>query len=324
LPNGKGGDQALLGPTQGKDGAPGPAQSGAHGAGAQPGTATEDAVSIPKPRFDEINQRARNLAKDNIRLEAERDTLQRLIDSGRITVEGGKTSATFAAAEKTPQEQIAELQAEQRALAKQFSDGAFDADEWEEKRQGIDNRIWDLRSRSQNGANGATPKSPDLYLDEKTAEIEQQFPILQHLTKEQLQPIAKMAIAYMEFEEKPFNANDPRSVLDLRRRVAQMASQKYYLEGEEPAPDGQNNSASGAPATQPTASARPGGGVTPLQRAGKIALAASHPPNLNQSPGGTKGGLPSLTEESLVGMTTEDIAALPPEVLDRIEQQGLP
>ncbi len=173
-------------------------------------------------------------------------------------------------------------------------------------------------------------------MTERTDEIAEQYPIVQHLTKDHLEPLAKIAVATMDFEGKAYNSRDPSSVLDLRNRIAKMADQAYEMDGV-PSPSRQSPTATPTPAqpgAQPAAppgdqpaaqpaAATPPGAVTAAQRQAKLELAARQPVPLTGVPGTGQGGIDGMTEEDFVALSTEEIAALPVETLDRIAEQGI-
>lgn len=283
-------------------------------------------ITIPKARFDQVRERARDAQIAAIEAKAESKTLRDLLERGVIQphqLPGGAPPAQAPA--PTIPEQVSTLREQQRALATDFEGGRIGAAEWEKQRQDVDDKILELRL---NERQAQPAQNEDLLLTERTDAIVVQYPILEHLTKAHLDPLGKIAVATMEFEGKTYNSNDPSSVLDLRQRIAKMADQAYEIEGVA-SPSRQTQAPATepaqAPAAAPTAStpapAQPG--VTPEQRKAKLDLAAQQPPSLTSAPGSTTGGLDGLTEESFLAMSTEEVAQLPTEVLDRIAAQGL-
>lgn len=281
-------------------------------------------ITIPKARFDEVRGKAREAQIAVIRAEAENKTLRDLIDRGIIQphqAPGGTAVTPTPTAPPTISEQVATLRTQQQGLANDFEGGRMGAGEWEKKRQDIDDRILELRLNDR--APVAQP-TEDLLLSERTNEIVVQYPILDHLQKEHLDPLAAIAIATMKFEGNVYDSNNPASVLDLRTRIAKMADQAYEMEGvhspsrQPPATTQQPDPAAPAPATPGTASAAPEPAVTAAERKAKLELAARQPPSLTSAPGTTTGGLADLSDDQFLAMSTEEVAALPESVLDRI------
>lgn len=306
LPGGGGQDQPA-----GKDGKP--QKDGQQEPGGQ------ETIMVPKARFDKVNRTAHELARRLERTEGERDALKDLANGKG---QGAQASQPAAAPEQTPEQRIAALRAEQKGLAKKFGEGEIDADEWEDQRQALDDQIWSIRESGLKAQPAQGKTGSDLYLDEKTAEIEANHPVLQTLTSEDLYYPTKYAMVWMEQNGTPYTKGDPRSILQLREVTASFCDQ-FYGQKASQTPGAQTPQTPAAPANGKGNGQQPQIAVTPEQRAAKLALAARHPPNLMQSPGTKQGGEAGLTPEHFANMSEDEIAALPQEVRDRIEQQGL-
>ncbi len=298
----------------------------------------DEKITIPKARFDEVLARSREAQIEVIRKDAENKTLRDLIDRGVIQphqVPGGTPAQTPEPTPPTTTERVTGMRGEQQSLAAEFEAGRISATDWEKQRQGIDDQILELRiSESRASDPAAGPQTEDLLLTERTDKIASDYPIVQHLTKEHLTPLAKIAVATMDFEGKAYNAQDPTSVLDLRTRIAKMADQAYEMDGIY-SPSRQTPTATttlvepvATPAAQPGATpavqpAAAPGPVTAAQRQAKLNLAARQPAPLTSVPGTGQGGVDGMTEDEFVALSTEAIEALPKETLDRIAAQGI-
>lgn len=322
-----------------------PAQAAAPGTTPDPEPGPDpESITIPKARFDEVLARSREAQIENIRKDAENKTLRDLIDRGVIQphqVPGGTPAIQPEVKPLTTAERVTGLRGQQQGLAADFEGGKIGASDWEKQRQDIDDQILELRISESRGTDPAPgPQTEDLLLSERTDKIADDYPIVQHLTKEHLEPLAKIAVATMDFEGKAYNPQNPASVLDLRTRIAKMADQAYEMDGvaspsrnpptatptpAEPGatPTAQPAATPGQPAAaQPAAATDP---VTAAQREAKLALAARQPVPITGVPGGGQGGgVDGMTEEEFVALTTEEIEALPAETLDRIAAQGIP
>lgn len=208
---------------------------------------------------------------------------------------------------QTPQQRLAALKDRKIALASQYEAGDLTPTEYARQGMELDDQIDEVRHASRAPA-AAAPRQ-DMRLQEETARLEAEHPILGQLEGNQIETLATLAALDMAREGSPHIVGDAFSTLELRRRTAMAATRVYgHLVQAKPA---------GKPKP---ADAKP----TPGQRQGKLAAAAQHPPNLAK-PGLTPGtgGHEGLTEEAILAMTPEQIAAIPKEVLDRIERQGL-
>jgi hypothetical protein len=186
----------------------------------------------------------------------------------------------------------------------------------------IEDRVAGLRAQEATRAAPEPDINSDGWLNDGTAWLEQNTPILRHVLPDELKLLEPMAIREMAGEGTPFNRQSPRSVFDLRARVIEMGEHFY---GHRMTPEdrafidrreGRGGSAPAGAAGQP-AGARPAraGGVTTAQRAEKDALAARMPPDITKV--GQAATADGVTDDQIVNMTDEQIEALPAEVRRR-------
>ena len=297
-------------------------------AGKEPTAPDEpEQITIPKARFDQVRERARDAQIAQLKAESRADTLQDLIERGVIQPHQVPPGTAGAEVPKTIPEQVTAIRDQQKNLAAEFEAGRLGAQDWEGKRQALDDQVLELRLSEHQ----APQPTEDLLLSERTDALIKDYPILDHLTAEQLTPVKNIAMEHMILSGTPYEPNSPSSLLDLRQRVATLADQAWHMEGvHSPSRDPKAPATPAQPAATPPATpltaATPAPeqpGVTAAERKAKLDLAAQQPPTLTSAPGTTIGGIDALTEETFLKMTTEEVAALPPEVLDRIEKQGL-
>lgn len=198
--------------------------------------------------------------------------------------------ATPAAPVLTAQEQMAAIRAEQLALAAKYDDGQIRTAEWEAARQSLADQEWEIRSQQFAPPAPQVPIGEQLFEERETVRIEQQYPILGQLAKEDLEPL--VAIAYREAarEGKPIEGSI-RGTIALRERVAKLAVRNY------------------GPGTAPASPQPPAAGAQHPNN-GAADLAVNHPVNVSQLGAGPAGvgvtdeqalaTLESLTEDAAI------------------------
>lgn len=286
---------------------------------------------VPAARLGQMAARVRAAEMEVAVEKGKRQLLEDLVKSGAISAEHGlavrEGRAAMPAKAPTPEEQLSSLRAEQRGLAKKQLE--MDPEAYEAERQRLEDLVFDLRIKQmQPQAPAPAARGDDLSLSDATSRVATLFPILEKMTEDQLVQLVPVAIGDMKREGRPYNANDPKSVLALRTQVAVLADRIYdngagtarllaqVRAGATPptpaVPAGAGNGA--RPATPP-----PNGRMTPAQMAEKVALQRRQPPML-EAHAEPAAGTDGITEASLLEMTTEDIDKLPASVLERIEK----
>jgi hypothetical protein len=316
-------DKALVpGQGEGQDGQPG-GQDPQQGAG-------QPTVAVPIARLNQQIKNTRKAEAAAAYYKGQFDAMQRLVDAGLIRPtgepgagDGGSAGAGTAQPTLTEREVAAMML--QQQLAEKFEAGELGAGEWKKQDQLIERELFEIRQAMVDERRAPQPVT-DLTLDERTAQIEQQYPILADLTDAQLTPLAELAKQQMKIEGEPYDPSSPASILHLRELVA-AAADRLFGDGQTQQPGngqpGQPGKPTGTAASAGnTGAAQPGNQPTATQRRGKLALASQQPPSLASLPGTAQNGLDGLTEEKILGMSPEELAALPATVLDRIEQKG--
>lgn len=163
--------------------------------------------------------------------------------------------------ELTPQQRLDQIREQRLALADQFDTGEISARKFEENRLELEAKEREIRESAQPKAAPAAP-AQDLILEERTSQLEKDYPVLQTLTQEDVEPL--VAIAYREAakEGKPIQPGSA-GTLELRTRVAQIATRLHGTPAAAPVKPNQSGSTPVVPA-----------GVTVQQKAD---LAANHP-----------------------------------------------
>ena len=268
------------------------------------------AAMIPKVRFDEAVSKAQQEAA-YWRGKAEALT--------QVAPAQGQPTQQ-APAQATHEQQLAEIHKAQDDLAAKFDAGEITRAEEARQLRALANQEQAIREAQLAARYQPAPQQSggDLYLQERTAEIEQDHPWVNVLEKVGTQKdwdyLRDLAV-----DDCIARGIDPRAgdlgKLELRKAVATLAD-KYG-----PALWGDKAKAKGIPlpGTQPQQQPAPGGlSPTAKARAAKLELAGSAPVDIQSMTGqsGTSSGVPSASQ--IEAMSDDQIAALPKAVQDKI------
>ena len=187
--------------------------------------------------------------------------------------------AVPATPEPTPAEQMADLRRKQQALAADFDSAKITAAAWEEQRQALDDQLSDLRFKQHQPAPAPVqPAQPptDLTLEQHSQQLSVQYPVLNVLQSSDLEPLVALAYAQAQREGKPIQNGTATGTLDLRTRVAKLATVTYADVLAAATAAGQVVAGTAPPA----APATPGGlSPTAAARDATLMAAAGFPPN---------------------------------------------
>lgn len=259
---------------------------------------------IPKPRFDEVLQRA----------EAAEQTAAYWKGVADGTGNKGTTpQGTPQTPPPAPVDPLAEIDAKRLALAEKFDNGEITAPEWEKQRLELDRKAMkiaedNLLQRVQ------VPKpdtsATDLLLEERTAQIADQHPYARLVFPDQEgapDPVMDgrrqmlMAEAHQNVTAaNPGLQNGPRADLLMRAELARLTDVYGPVWFKDANVQRPTPATPAAPAKSP---------ITPQQRLDKIITQAQQPPALGQR--GTSGDRQGISDASIGSLTDDEIAALP-------------
>lgn len=238
-----------------------------------------------------IKERERNkdLAAENAQLKGQNQVLT-AISRDKLELSDAQLQAAglaAPAAEKTPTEKIADIDAQIADLAQQYDDATISAKDWKAKETALQNQKFELQTATLRQADQAAPAA-DLGLEEHARDLETRYPTIATLTAEDLEPFAALAYRQAAREGKPIQDGTATGTRDLRERMAKLATDFYG--GAKAAP------AAGAPASgQPAAGAKPALSADAQARGAKLDLAAGHPADISKQ--GSSAAAGAVTEE---------------------------
>lgn len=282
-----------------------PAAAAAPGAPEKPKGQQEQqpaAPMIPKARFDEVNNKNDELARQNAFLAGQVEALKVRGPAAPAPAAAPPAPATPPAADR-----LLAVGTQIDALARKYDAGEISYAELKTQERALTNQEQAIREEillAKVPQQQQPTATTDLYLDQLTATLETQHPYLAEIASEKdfawLVEKAKDELA-AERVELP---KGPVGSYKLRERVA-VLSDKFgpMLTGKTLAIPGATPAAP-APATP----AAPGLSPDAQARAAKIAMQGNMPPNV-ASMTGSAGEV--ISEASIENMSDDDLAALP-------------
>lgn len=260
------------------------------------------AIMIPKGRFDEVLRERDKLIATAAYHKARADA-----------AEAAKPGKAEEAKAPTPEEQIKSLRAQRLDIAKQVDGGTLTYEQAEVKRQELEDAEQVVRDTMRKPAEQprAQPKadpSSDLYLEEKTKEIESQHPYLAEIKDEgDFQFLVVKAVGELAKEgvRLPQGELTPAQQFKLREKVAALSDEfGPVLTGKKLEIPGKKSLGESGPSKEAK------------DREQKLALAETMPPDLTS----TRSANPVTTVDnaSIAAMSEEDIARLPKSVRDGV------
>ena len=268
---------------------------------------------IPKPRFDQV------LADREQAMSAAAYWRGVAEARGTVTQPGVGEQETPATGEpaKTVDEQLAEVRTERIKLATRFDDGEMSAKEWEESRAKLEDKEREIRSSVEPAplAPAATPapqpaSSDDLYLDQLTAQLEDEHPFTRELAPDDprwafLETEAKKQLG----EEGVDITLDSRGTYVLRQRMAELTDVYGVIWTGKSADELTQSKETTVPEQQPPGNSGEQPSKTAKAREAKLIANAEAPPDVSQL--GAGGAQTEVSDAQIEGMTDEEIAALP-------------
>lgn len=270
---------------------------------------------VPKARLDE-SLRAQKAASDQVAY------LQGVVATLQAQGQGGTAPAAPASQPQAAQpaqqpdvgQTIAQHQASVEEAAAKFDAGEITMTEFVKVQTEANNGIAALREASMAAPRQTIGLADAEIMAAHQAQLEQQHPWALVLSVPELQLLAEYARGEAIALGRPIGSG-PAETVRLRQAVAELSDMygpRWYPDRVATANQNQQQR---PPAQQQTPPARP---LSPQAQQGlrKIALAQSHPPNINHagSPGNT-GDM--YSEDRIAMMTTDEIEALPPDIRRR-------
>lgn len=301
------------------EGDPPPAATAPAGTEGQPAPAVDPKApiaTIPKPRFDEVNNKVKELEAENIKLREERAYLA-----------GRDSKASAPPAPEVDQEAVIASNLDKLnknfndsmlKLAEQYDNGEMTAKEWREKEQKLKavadtlqnkflNELDDVRAaKSRPDPQAAHQRiNSDAWLQEQTQTLRTNNPWLDLVSPKLLEVMRVDALNRLKANGVSIGA-DVQSTWTLRQEMAAVGKEM-----------GLNNLKASAPAA-PTTQNNPNTPTTEQGRL-KLALAGQQPP-MPTSAGvsAPTDALGTYTQETVVNMSDDQLAKLSTTELDAL------
>jgi len=274
----------------------------------EPGNET---VMIPKPRFDEALERASKAELEAARLQGRLEAMSGLVQQSA----GGQAHPGQPQPQSDPrQERIGAIDGEIEALATRFDNGEITYAETLKQQRALESEARTLRqeieqAKARPAAEAAAPQTSDLYLDQLTAKIEREHPLLKHLNDAQFDFLAGQAGEELGGEGIALRGSEGSFI--LRTRIAEL-SDVYGPAMLTRAGWSAERIAAAQGVSQPKQPAQPRPPSSAEARREKLIQQGAMPPDIDRLNGSGSEVEPSDTD--ILAMTDEEIAALPAAV----------
>lgn len=152
---------------------------------------------------------------ENARLQGELDAMRRMQQAPE-----GEQQAH--AAEQAPTDPLAQMEAEQDALAERFDAGELSALDWQRQNRALQKQIDDARMAQRE----TQAIRSDQSLEAHAAQLVRDYPVLNAITDQQAAILSDLAYAEAAREGKPIGTGI-EATKDLRTRIAVLATKLY-------------------------------------------------------------------------------------------------
>lgn len=282
-------------------------------------------IMIPKQRFDQVNNEKAELSQQNAYLQGQIEAYKAGIGQPQPGQPGAKP------AEPTAQDRLIDIHMKQDELSAKFDEGEITFAELTKQNRALSDQESAIREeilvakvRPTESQPAAAQSDGDLYLDQKTIELEESYPLINVIATDTFKPqfdaLVTMARTELEAETGGPLPNSDRGKYALRQRVAEMCQDHgpVYLK-RAGWTDEQIAQASGKPVAQPQPSSDPSQPqLSPESKArqAKLELAGEMPPNV-ASMNGNAGGS-EMTDTQIANLDDEEISALPASTRNKL------
>ena len=284
-------------------------------------------IMVPKGRLDEAVNARRLLEAENVRLRQQALAATKETAPAQTTPAPGQEPPLPVEVQRLGAHVAQVVQAEMTKVlvaAKKFDDSEMTLFEFASEQQRANNVILSMREQYARAVTLAGLPKPQTALSDQVAMqdhikvLTAQHPWVQMFSDGEFDFLS--SIAKQEFAARglPIKEGNPADTMRLRARVAELSDRygpDWYPNATPPAAPVVQ---SAPPATRQTNPTQPASRATPTATRGnaglaKLALANGHPPTTHKA-GAVAAGQDGITLEKLAGMSTEDIANLPPEI----------
>jgi hypothetical protein len=254
------------------------------------GASVESALIALRKKLSEISAA-------NLMLQGENRALRAMVESLPEQGAGGaKASVSTDGEEQDVAQQLEAIDKAFLQIAEDVDEGKISMKEAEERRIELRRQERMLLQRQQQellASVSSGPQSNDLGLQEHLMQLIREYPVLNRLTREQLEPYERIAYMMAEAEGRPI-PEGPLGTKELRTRMAQLAERDFDPESYARRLQARSKTSGGgaahgkAGATDGKSAA--GAAPTAAEREAKLKLAASMPPDIGSIGAGATGG----------------------------------
>jgi len=195
--------------------------------------------------------------------------------------------------QKSPEEQISELNEQVDELYQQADDGELTFLQARQKERELQDQIDTIKSSSAQQIQDSQPVVMDARIEENLVELETKYPIIKTLDEQQMNGFVRQAYQQAEEEGQPIR-NGALETMRLHNMATKMAHDHYaqfYQTTQQASNDQPGASSSEQSSPNGQTSGKQGLSPQAQARANKIDLAAGHPPDINKIGSAAEGTL---------------------------------
>jgi hypothetical protein len=178
-----------------------------------------------------LRKQAQLLHEQNILLTGQNQALVHMVQQGTVTQSKQQ--------QQTAADVLAQIEAAKDEAADKVDKGEMTIREYEKQRSALERQAREIERQvfeqtQKQQAKPAPQVQEDLYLAEKTETLAKQYPFLDELTAEDLEPFHKLALKQAEREGNPIQTG-PLETLRLRTLMLTLAAKVYQPDQSKPA-----------------------------------------------------------------------------------------
>lgn len=258
-----------------------------------------------------LRKKAAELASANAILTGENNVLKQLVlNNNGANAEGSTDGGQPAQQEQTIEQQYEAIDAEYQAISRKVDDGELSLSEAEKLRGEVrkKERALTISEAEQRASAIVSAPRNDSNLETHVNNLVTDYPILNELSAEELEPFRAIAYAKAKREGNPI-PEGAIGTMRLRESIAQLAENQYGTPQQIAAWNAARTQRKGGGAAPNAGGQQPNGSKpTADQREAKLRMAANMPPNVGNLGSGNTGGPVTVeqAEATLAGMRNED------------------
>lgn len=288
---------------------------------------------VPQARVNEITRQRNDAVLTAARLQGQNEAMRAMMEKGTAGPDGKELPQGPAA---TPEERIATIREQKAESTRKYEEGELSAVEWQKEQDGFEDQVFAVRQEQSQAASAGSqapagqadqPRARDPYVESLMDGLEAKHPYSAVIsTKLDWAIIESKAYETLKSDGVELIKGDSQSTLQLRTRMAELSDvwgptmTGKTLEEAKTIQASKSKSPKSTPVKDgPAAPAQKPGELSEAAKArkAKLDLAKTIAPDVDNL-GGANSGTELPSDERILSMTEDEIAALPPAALKHL------